>query len=156
MRWKNIQGGTSRLWVKFECETRKESQWLASRELKIKIGGMHVPPNKQGSFKLQSRSICAGKISSCLGVNATSRQWIKQLGFSFHSIFRTHIPLCSRTRRVVGSHELYNTFITKFRYKHSLIGWKSLFYESTKHTSKAVAPSANSLFWKSESNVWGI
>ena len=156
MRWKNIQGGTSRLWVKFESETRKDSQWLASRELKIKIGGMHVPPTKQGSFKLQSHSICAGKISSCLGVNATSRQWIKQLGFSFHSIFRTHIPLCSRTRRVVGSHELYNTFITKFRYKHSLIGWKSVFYESTKHISKAVAPSANSLFWKSESNVWGI
>ena len=149
MRWKNIQRRSSR-------PTGEIGQWLASRELKIKIGGMHVPPNKQGSFKLQSRSICAGKTSSCLGVNATSRQWIKQLGFSFHSIFRTHVPLCSRTRRVVGSHELYNTFITKFRYKHTLIGWKSVFYESTKHTSKAVAPSANSLFWKSESNVWGI
>ena len=60
--------------MKFECETRKESKWLASRELKIKIGGMPVPPNKQGFFKLQSRSICAGKISSCLGVNAMSRQ----------------------------------------------------------------------------------
>ena len=38
----------------------------------------------------------------------------------------------------------------------SLIGWKSVLYESIKKGAKAVTSSANSLFWKLENNVLGI
>ena len=41
----------------------------------------------------------------------------------------------------------------------SLIGWKRVLYdssESIKNGAKAVTSSANSLFWKLESNAWGI
>ena len=78
--------GRPGLRMKFERERRKGSQWLASRELKIKIGGMPVPPNKQGSFKLQSHSIFKLLRSKCnkKEVNKTAKDFFS---LYFSSIF---------------------------------------------------------------------
>ena len=48
------------------------------------------------------------------------------------------------------------SFMIKFRKTLALSSWKSVLYESTdvENAALCVSPSANSLFWKLESNVW--
>ena len=86
------------------------------------------------------------------------KERISEINFcSTLSVIKTWLPPSFRSMgksSATGNHLLH--YIFKFRYNaHSDIGWKSVLYESIKHGTKAVAPPANSLFWKLESNAWG-